>query len=70
MSKLSKQENQNKSKVDHQPNADLVDNQDSVVIFRGSTAKDLLKFAGSWAGNDIEECLQAVYDNRSKAEFD
>ena len=36
---------------------------------RRSTAADLLKHAVGWAGDDFEECLQAVYDNRSKARF-
>ena len=34
-------------------------------ILRGSKAKDLLKFAGTWQGEDFEECLQLVYDTRS-----
>ncbi len=37
-----------------------------------STAGALLKFAetsGGWAGDDFEECLQAVYDNRTRAKF-
>lgn len=38
-------------------------------ILRGSKAKDLLKFAGTWQGDDFEECLQLVYDTRSHAEF-
>ncbi|MEA5568947.1 MULTISPECIES: hypothetical protein [unclassified Anabaena] len=38
-------------------------------ILRGSKAKDLLKFAKTWQGNDFEECLQLVYDTRSQAEF-
>ncbi|MFB8790732.1 MAG: hypothetical protein U7123_18230 [Potamolinea sp.] len=36
---------------------------------RGSKAKDLLQFAGTWQGDDFEECLQLVYDTRSQAEF-
>ena len=36
---------------------------------RTSTAADLLKHAVGWAGDDFEECLQAVYDNRSRARF-
>ncbi|MBD6620756.1 DUF2281 domain-containing protein [Komarekiella sp. 'clone 1'] len=28
-----------------------------------------LKIIGKWSGDDLEECLQAVYDNRSEAEF-
>jgi hypothetical protein len=27
------------------------------VIRRGSTGQDLLKFAGTWHGDDLEECL-------------
>ncbi|BAB75177.1 hypothetical protein ACN23B_17460 [Anabaena sp. FACHB-709] len=38
-------------------------------ILRGSKAKDLLKFAKTWQGDDFEECLQLVYDTRSQAEF-
>lgn len=34
-----------------------------------STARSLLKYAGTWLGDDLEECLQAVYDNRSQAKF-
>ncbi|MEL6325875.1 MAG: hypothetical protein AAFQ61_03095 [Cyanobacteria bacterium J06626_23] len=34
-----------------------------------STGGDLLQFAGTWHGEDFEECLQAVYENRSLAEF-
>jgi hypothetical protein len=33
-------------------------------IIRGSRAKDLLQFAGTWEGDDIRECLQSVHDNR------
>ncbi len=31
---------------------------------RGSKAKDLLEFAGSWSGDDLRECLQLVHDTR------
>jgi hypothetical protein len=43
--------------------------QDGEPILRGSKAKDLLKFARTWQGDDFEECLQLVYDTRSQAEF-
>ena len=43
--------------------------QDGETILRGAKAKDLLKFAGSWQGEDFEECLQMVYATRSQAEF-
>ncbi|MEI1375738.1 hypothetical protein PQG02_02875 [Nostoc sp. UHCC 0926] len=43
--------------------------QEAIPIFRGSKAEDLLKFAGTWEGDDFEECLQLVYETRSPAEF-
>lgn len=36
---------------------------------RGSTAKDLLDFAGTWEGNDLRECLQLVNESRASLEF-
>ncbi|AOX04312.1 hypothetical protein BJP34_14615 [Moorena producens PAL-8-15-08-1] len=44
-------------------------NEDGKPILHGSKAKDLLKFAGTWQGDDFEECLQLVIDTRSQAEF-
>jgi hypothetical protein len=38
-------------------------------IRRGAKVGDLLKFAGTWAGDDLEECLADVYATRSKANF-
>lgn len=38
-------------------------------IMTGSTVADLLQFAGTWQGDDFEECLQSVYDSRLPAEF-
>jgi hypothetical protein len=43
--------------------------KEATPIIRGSKAEDLLKFAGTWQGNDFEECLQLVYETRSQAEF-
>jgi hypothetical protein len=38
-------------------------------IKRGSKAIDLLKFAGTWQGNDLEECLDFVHRTRSRTQF-
>ncbi|MBD2692505.1 hypothetical protein [Anabaena catenula] len=46
-----------------------ISQKDEEPILRGSKAKDLLQFAGTWQGDDFEECLQLVYDTRSQAEF-
>jgi type I restriction enzyme, R subunit len=45
------------------------DRNNPAIVWRGSKAGDLLKFARTWVGDDLEECLQAVYENRSEAEF-
>jgi hypothetical protein len=34
-----------------------------------STARSLLQHAGTWEGDDLEQCLQLVYATRSKARF-
>ncbi len=36
---------------------------------RPSTAASLLKYAGTWVGDDLEECLRDVYANRAKSRF-
>ncbi|MBE9145586.1 hypothetical protein [Planktothrix mougeotii] len=38
-------------------------------IKRGKTAKDLLKFAKTWQGDDLEDCLNFVHETRSKTQF-
>lgn len=38
-------------------------------IKRGMKAGDLLKFAGTWQGDDLEECLNFVKETRSETEF-
>jgi hypothetical protein len=34
-----------------------------------SSANSLLKYAGTWAGNDLEQRLEEVYLSRGEAEF-
>ncbi|HIK11744.1 MAG TPA: hypothetical protein IGS52_16030 [Oscillatoriaceae cyanobacterium M33_DOE_052] len=38
-------------------------------LFRPASGHSLLRHAGTWAGDDLEECLQIVYDNRGPLEF-
>jgi len=52
-----------------QPKRRADDTSNPAIVWRGSTAGDLLKFIGAWVGDDLDECLQAVYDNRTEAEF-
>ncbi len=44
-------------------NRDPNSNQDE------STAKELLKFADTWQGDDLEECLEEVYKTRAETTF-
>jgi hypothetical protein len=37
--------------------------------FRPASGRSVLRHAGTWAGNDLEERLKEVYANRSKARF-
>jgi len=36
---------------------------------RHSSARSLLKYAGRWAGDDLEDCLREVYAVRGKIEI-
>lgn len=38
-------------------------------IKRGKTAKDLLQFAHTWQGDDLEDCLNFVQETRSETQF-
>ncbi len=43
-------------------------NQSSPTLRPGS-GKSLLRHAGTWKGDDFEQCLEAVYENRSDIEI-
>ncbi|WP_066380591.1 MULTISPECIES: hypothetical protein [unclassified Anabaena] len=40
------------------------------LTYRPTSGHSILRHAGTWEGDDFEECLQSVYDNREKAKFD
>jgi hypothetical protein len=37
--------------------------------FRPASGRSLLRHAGTWEGDDLEECLQIVHDTRSPVEL-
>jgi hypothetical protein len=43
--------------------------EENFVEQKCSTARSLLKFAGTWAGDDFDKCLREVYATRSKAKL-
>jgi hypothetical protein len=40
------------------------------LTYRPASGRSILRHAGTWSGDDFEECLQAVYATRGKAKFD
>ncbi|MEH2209718.1 DUF2281 domain-containing protein [Nostoc sp.] len=40
------------------------------LTYRPASGRSILRHAGTWEGDDFEESLQAVYNNRGKAKFD
>ncbi|MGK7891943.1 MAG: antitoxin family protein [Leptolyngbyaceae cyanobacterium] len=51
------------------PDPDNLDDVDSSVSYHAASGRSLLRHAGTWAGDDFEECLQSVYDSRSRTDF-
>ena len=36
---------------------------------RATSAADLLKYAGTWAGGDLEDCLTEAISSRAESQF-
>lgn len=43
--------------------------EENFVEKKCSTARNLLKFAGAWVGDDLDERLEEVYATRSKVKL-
>jgi hypothetical protein len=43
---------------------------ESQLPYRPASGRSILRHAGTWAGDDLEECLRTVYTTRGKAKFD
>ncbi|RUR75998.1 DUF2281 domain-containing protein [Chlorogloeopsis fritschii PCC 9212] len=52
----------------NQPQEKPTDN--SQLPYRPASGRSILRHAGTWAGDDFDECLQSVYATRGKAKFD
>lgn len=42
----------------------------SELPYRPASGRSILRHAGTWAGDDFQECLELVYATRGKAKFD
>ncbi|TFI52893.1 DUF2281 domain-containing protein [Mastigocladus laminosus UU774] len=40
------------------------------LTYRPGSGRSILRHAGTWEGDDFEECLQLVYATRGQAKFD
>jgi hypothetical protein len=49
------------------PNLETEESQQS---YRPASGRSILRYAGKWEGDDLEDCLQQVYATRGKAKFD
>ena len=52
------------------PNDFIVSGKDKELTYRPASGRSILRHAGTWQGDDFEECLQSVYASRGKAKFD
>ncbi|WP_414545042.1 DUF2281 domain-containing protein [Nostoc sp. CCY0012] len=44
--------------------------ENSQLPYRPASGRSILRHAGTWEGDDFQECLQSVYATRGKAKFD
>ena len=51
------------------PDAKEPESKEALPKYRPASGRSLLRHAGTWAGDDFEECLQLVYDTRAPLEF-
>lgn len=40
-----------------------------IPSLRTASGRSILRHAGKWEGDDFEDCLQSVYNDRSEAKF-
>ncbi|MEY2833182.1 MAG: hypothetical protein RLZZ574_2441 [Cyanobacteriota bacterium] len=52
------------------PNLEKPKIAESQQPYRPASGRSILRHAGKWKGDDLEECLRAVYATRGKAKFD
>jgi hypothetical protein len=41
-------------------------NSSKTINYRPASGRSILRHAGKWVGDDLEECLQSVYKTRGK----
>ena len=51
--------------------SDSIDSdKENQLTYRPASGRSILRHAGTWQGDDFDECLESVYATRGKAKFD
>jgi hypothetical protein len=66
----TKQESAKKDTLPPQVNSEETPIDSSQLPYRPASGRSILRHAGTWSGDDFQECLQSVYATRGKAKFD
>lgn len=66
----NKQESEKKDTQHPQVKSQETPTNSSQLPYRPASGRSILRHAGTWSGEDFQECLQLVYATRGKAKFD
>ncbi|BAZ17597.1 hypothetical protein NIES4071_94770 [Calothrix sp. NIES-4071] len=66
----AKRELNSKPAESTQSNDSTQASNDEKITYRPASGRSILRHAGTWQGDDYEECLQSVYNSRGRAKFD
>jgi hypothetical protein len=51
--------------VEFMKNKELI-NSAEIINYKPASGRSILRHAGKWVGDDLEECLEMVYETRGK----
>ncbi|MBW4596085.1 MAG: DUF2281 domain-containing protein [Brasilonema angustatum HA4187-MV1] len=54
----------------HSYDSQKTSSEASQLSYTPASGRSILRHAGTWAGDDYQECLELVYASRGKAKFD
>ncbi|QSJ19698.1 DUF2281 domain-containing protein [Nostoc sp. UHCC 0702] len=66
----NKQESEKKDTQQAQIKSEETATGSSQLLYRPASGRSILRHAGTWEGDDFQECLELVYATRGKAKFD
>ncbi|MBW4600834.1 MAG: DUF2281 domain-containing protein [Calothrix sp. FI2-JRJ7] len=66
----AKRELESKPVKSTQSNDSTQASNEEKITYVPASGRSILRHAGTWQGDDYEECLQSVYNSRGRAKFD